>query len=147
MYNINRSALVPYSAEQMFELVNNVEKYPEFLPWCGGSAVLEDHGDVTVASVTIAFKGVHKTFSTRNRLSPPEKLQLEMVDGPFSRLQGTWRFKALDTNACKISLDLDFDFSNRVVGAVIGPVFKKIADTMIDSFAKRAEELYGQRSV
>ena len=142
MYNINRSALVSYSDRQMFDLVNDVEDYKNFLPWCGGSEVLEEDENTKVASVTIAFKGIHKTFTTSNTLSRHAEIKLTMVDGPFSKLEGTWTFKALDENACKLSLDLDFDFSNRIVGAVIGPVFKIIADSMIDSFCKRAGEIY-----
>jgi ribosome-associated toxin RatA of RatAB toxin-antitoxin module len=142
MYNINRSALVSYSDQKMYELINDVDGYKKFLPWCGGSQVLEDNGDNRLASVTIAFKGVHKTFTTHNTLTPYSRIRLDMVDGPFSRLHGTWTFKALDANACKISLDLDFDFSNRLIGAVIGPVFKIIADSMLDSFIKRADEIY-----
>ena len=143
MYKINRSALVPYSAQQMYELVNDVDSYRDFLPWCGGSRTIEKTDDSSVASVDIAFKGVHKTFTTSNRLAPGESIHMAMVDGPFSALEGRWSFKELDENACKICLDLDFAFSNRVVGAVIGPVFKIIADSMLDSFVKRAEELYG----
>jgi len=143
MYNINRSALVPYSSEKMFDLVNDVEDYKNFLSWCGGSEVLEHSEQASIASVTIAFKGIHKTFTTSNTLSRPTEIQLAMVDGPFSKLEGTWTFKALDENACKLSLVLDFGFANRFVGAVIGPVFKIIADSMIDSFCKRAEEIYG----
>ena len=143
MYNINRSALVSYSAEKMFKLVNGVDDYQNFLPWCGGSKIIEESENASVASVTIAFKGVHKTFTTANELTRHSQIKLAMVDGPFSKLEGIWTFKALDENACKLSLDLDFDFSNRLVGAVIGPVFKIIADSMIDSFVKRAEVLYG----
>ena len=143
MYQINRSALVPYSDQKMYELINDVDDYKNFLPWCGGSRTIEKTENSSLASVDIAFKGVHKTFSTKNRLSPPASIEMEMVDGPFSMLKGRWSFKALDENACKIKLDLDFDFSNRIVGAVIGPVFKIIADSMIDSFTRRADELYG----
>lgn len=142
MYKITRSALVPYSDEQMFTLVNDVENYKNFLPWCGGSRMVEETEDSGIASIDIAFKGVHKSFTTRNVLSRHSGIEMAMVDGPFSTLQGRWTFKALDENACKICLDLDFDFSNRIIGAVIGPVFKIIADSMIESFCKRAEEIY-----
>jgi ribosome-associated toxin RatA of RatAB toxin-antitoxin module len=146
MYNINRSALVPYSSQKMFDLVNDVENYKNFLPWCGGSEVIEESEETSVASITIAFKGVHKTFTTANRLKYHTEIRIAMVDGPFSKLEGIWTFKALDENACKLSVDLDFDFSNRIVGAVIGPVFKIIADSMIDSFCKRAEQIYGKEA-
>jgi len=144
MYNINRSALVPYSAQQMFDLVNDIDHYKDFLPWCGGSKMIEEDETSSLASVTIAFKGVHKTFTTANKLIRPAEIKLELVDGPFSKLEGTWTFKQLDEHACKLSLDLDFDFSNRLVGAVIGPVFKIIANSMIESFVKQAEARYAK---
>ncbi|MEE9448202.1 MAG: type II toxin-antitoxin system RatA family toxin [Arenicellales bacterium] len=144
MYTINRSALIPYSDQMMFDLINDIEDYQNFLPWCGGSEVLEDTENTRTGSVEIAFKGINKTFTTCNTLSPPSEIALKMIDGPFSKLQGKWTFKALDENACKISLELEFDFANRIVGAVIGPVFKIIADSMLDSFCKRADSLYGQ---
>ena len=93
MYNISRSALVPYSDQKMFDLINDVDDYENFLPWCGGSKVLEDDKGRRVASVTIAFKGVHKTFTTQNTLDPYKQIKLEMVDGPFSKLSGSWRLK------------------------------------------------------
>ena len=142
MYNINRSALVAYSDQKMFDLINDVENYQEFLPWCGGSKIIEETNSTRTGAVTIAFKGVHKTFTTKNTLIPYKEIGMQMVDGPFSKLEGTWSFKKLDDDACKISLDLEFDFSNRLVGAVIGPVFKIIANSMLDSFIKRAEDLY-----
>jgi ribosome-associated toxin RatA of RatAB toxin-antitoxin module len=127
----------------MFDLVNDVDNYQNFLPWCGGSEVLKENENTRVASVTIAFKGIHKTFTTSNTSSPPTNINLKMVDGPFSKLEGTWSFKALGESACKLQLDLNFDFSNRIAGAVIGPVFKIIADSMVHSFCKRAEAIYG----
>lgn len=135
---------MPYSDQKMYDLINDVDGYKDFLPWCGASEIIKDDENTRVASVTIAFKGVHKTFTTRNTLSPHHEIKLDMVDGPFSQLQGKWQFKALEANACKITLQLDFDFSNKLVGAVIGPVFKIIADSMLDSFCKRAEHIYAQ---
>lgn len=143
MYRIERSALVPYSARQMFDLVNEVTRYPEFLPWCGGTELIEGSEERTKASITIAYRGVHKTFTTSNRIVPGERMDIELVDGPFSHLVGHWRFKPLDENACKISLELEFGFSNRVAGMVIGPVFRHIADSMVEAFCRRAGEVYG----
>lgn len=142
MYKINRSALVAFSDQKMFDLINDVENYQEFLPWCGGSKILDETSSTRTGAVTIAFKGVNKTFTTKNTLTPYKQIGMQMVDGPFSTLQGTWAFKKLDDDACKISLDLEFDFSNSLVGVVIGPVFKTIANSMLDSFIKRAESLY-----
>ena len=142
MYKIERSALIPFSVEQMYQLVNDVDSYQAFLPWCGGSEVLESGEDTMLASVTIDFKGVRKTFTTRNHLSPYSEVRLEMVDGPFSELAGYWRFQALDAQSSKIILELNFDFSNRLAGAVIGPVFKLIANSMVASFCAEAERRY-----
>ncbi|MEM7196642.1 MAG: type II toxin-antitoxin system RatA family toxin [Pseudomonadota bacterium] len=143
MYSVNRSALVMHSAKNMFDLVNDVGRYPEFLPWCGGSEVLSSDSDQMVASVTIAFKGIEKQFTTRNTLIQNEKTIVELVDGPFSDLSGEWRYTALSDTASKIELSLKFGFSNVLVGKVVGPIFHAIADSMVDSFCKRADQLYG----
>ena len=143
MYSVSRSALVKHSAKQMFDLVNDVEGYKEFLPWCGGSKFISRGDDEYVASVTIAFKGIHKTFTTRNRIETDVRTDMALVDGPFSNLTGFWEFRPLDEASSKIILELEFGFSNRVVGAVVGPVFNAIADSMVDSFCKRADQVYG----
>jgi ribosome-associated toxin RatA of RatAB toxin-antitoxin module len=142
MYKVERSALVMHSALNMFSLVNDVEHYSDFLPWCGGSRELSRTENEVIASITISFKGLKKEFTTRNQLIGHEKTVITLVDGPFSELSGFWEFIALEPNASKITLNLDFDFSNKVVGKVVGPVFKIIADSMIESFCKRADEIY-----
>ncbi len=142
MYTVDRSALVMHSAAQMFRLVNDVDRYAEFLPWCGGSRIVETYDDIAVASVDIAFKGIRKTFTTRNQLVENQRTNMTLVDGPFSELGGFWAFKALSPEASRISLELQFDFSSRIVGSVVGPVFKLIADSMVDSFCKRADQIY-----
>lgn len=145
MNTIHRSAIVNHSAQQMFNLINDVENYKHFLPWCGDSALIQDNKDERIASVTIAFKGIHKTFTTRNTLKPYQSISLGLIDGPFSNLQGIWRFKTLDKNACKVTLNLEFDFSNRVVGMVIEPVFTLIANSMLDSFVSQADKYYASK--
>lgn len=134
--------MVLHSAEQMFELVNDVDSYMEFLPWCGRSEVVQRDGNVMVASVEIAFKGIRKTFTTRNTMLANESTELQLVDGPFSELTGCWRFEAISPEACNISLDLDFRFANKLVGAMVGPVFKIIVDSMVDCFCQRADQIY-----
>ena len=131
-----------HSARKMFDLVNDVESYSTFLPWCGGSEEISRNENEVVASVTIAFKGINKTFTTRNELVGHEKTVLSLVDGPFSELSGYWQFTELDENASKVALSLEFDFSNKMVGTVVGPIFKIIADSMVDSFCKRADQIY-----
>lgn len=142
MYKVERSALVMHSAAQMYELVNDVNRYQEFLPWCGGSRVLDQNQDEYTASVDIAFKGVRKTFTTRNRVIPDQRTDLTLLDGPFSDLSGFWAFKEVSPEASRISLELNFGFSSKVVEAVLGPVFRIIADSMVDSFSKRADQVY-----
>lgn len=142
MYSINRFALVNFSAQQMYQLINDVDAYHEFLPWCGGSEVIEQSDESMTAAVTISFKGVNKTFTTLNTLTPYTEVAMQLKDGLFSELSGAWEFNSLNGDACKISLTLEFGFANRLVGAVIGPVFSKIANSMVESFCERAEEVY-----
>ena len=142
MYKISRSALVMHSTERMFELVNDVDRYSEFLPWCGASEVIDRSDNIAVASVQIAFKGVKKTFTTRNQMIPCARTNMTLVDGPFSELSGAWEFKEISPTASRISLELEFGFSNRLVQAVVGPVFRGIADSLVDAFCKRADQIY-----
>jgi ribosome-associated toxin RatA of RatAB toxin-antitoxin module len=143
---IRKSALVPYSAEEMYALVADIEAYGRFLPWCGGARIVAREADSVTAAIDIAYHGVRKTFTTRNRLEPGRRMELQLVNGPFKFLQGHWRFEALEERACKVALDLDFEFSNRLLALAVGPVFSQIANGLVDSFRKRAEEIYGKRS-
>ena len=146
MSRIQRSALVPYSAEEMYQLVADIPSYGDFLPWCGGARILEQDGDEITAQVDICYKAVNKSFTTVNQLDYAKQITMALKEGPFSKLHGTWRFIKLDDKASKIELDLEFDFSNRLAGAVIGPVFSVIANGMVDAFHQRATELYGRRT-
>ena len=145
MDSINRSALVPYTPHEMFVLVTDVGAYPLFMPWCSGTEVLSHEGDEMVARIDFAVASVSKSFTTRNRHQPDAEVSMELVDGPFSQLQGRWQFEALGEQGCKISLSLEYDFSSKMVGMVVGPVFSQIANSMVDAFQKRAAEVYGQR--
>ncbi|MEH6455114.1 MAG: type II toxin-antitoxin system RatA family toxin [Cocleimonas sp.] len=142
MAQVNKSALVPFSAEQMYKLVDDVPSYQDFLPWCGGSEEVSREEDVVVASVTIAKGSVNKTFTTKNTSFDKQKIHMELVEGPFKELVGYWSFKELKENACKVTLELDYEFSNRLLGMVVGPVFNQIANAMVDSFVDRAKEVY-----
>lgn len=139
---VEKSALVPYSARQMYDLVNDIPAYAEFLPWCRRSWVDETHDDGLTASVEIARGAVHKTFTTRNHNVEGESIEMKLIEGPFRHLHGTWHFQALDEKACKVVLDMDFDFSNTVVRMAFGPVFTQIVDKLVDSFCKRASDVY-----
>lgn len=143
MTTITRSALVPYSDQQMFDLVADVDRYPEFLPWCGGARVISQEEGRQLATVTIAFKGIRQSFSTENTLESPSRIVLALRDGPFSRLDGEWRFKALRPDACRIDFVLDYEMRSGLLAKLLGPIFGQIAQTMVDAFVKRAAALSG----
>ncbi|MGL5286077.1 Ribosome association toxin PasT (RatA) of the RatAB toxin-antitoxin module [Aeromonas sp. RU39B] len=143
MPRINRSALVMFSAEQMFTLVNDVKAYPQFLPGCVGSRVHEQGDDYMTASVDVAKAGIAKTFTTRNSLEGNHRIHMQLVDGPFSRLMGWWTFTPLDVDACKVEFELDFEFTNRLVEMAFGQVFRDLVNAMVNAFTLRAKEVYG----
>ncbi|TXH74152.1 MAG: type II toxin-antitoxin system RatA family toxin [Thiothrix sp.] len=143
MAHISRSALVPYSAEQMFVLVDAIRDYPQFLPWCRSSNELSRDQDEVKASIEIAKGAVNKSFTTLNRMQKNKVIEMSLVDGPFRHLHGFWRFDELKSGACKVSLDLDFEFSNKLVSLAIGPIFNQVANTLVDSFVARARQVYG----
>jgi ribosome-associated toxin RatA of RatAB toxin-antitoxin module len=143
MTTINRSALVPYTPEQMFALVDDVLGYPDFLPWCKSAQVISRDEDEVVASLELAKGNVKKSFTTRNRLQAGKMIEMRLVDGPFKHLQGFWRFDSLKENACKVSLDLEYEFSSKIVAMAVGPVFNQVANTLVDAFIERAREVHG----
>ncbi len=145
MTSIHKSALVPYSAHEMFQLVADIESYGGFLPWCSGARIVSREQDVVVAAIDVAYSGVRKTFTTQNRLNADKTMEMRLLSGPFSHLQGYWHFHALDERASKISLDLEFKFSNKMLNLTLGPVFTTITNSMVDSFQQRAVEVYGKR--
>lgn len=140
---VHKTVFLGYSAEQMYELVAKIDDYPKFLPWCGGVKVVDEAGDMVVARLTINFHGVNQSFTTRNHNTPPTQIAMKLVDGPFKNLDGTWSFKALRADACKVEFDLHYEFSSIILEQLIGPVFGMIANSMVDSFCKRAEAVYG----
>ena len=142
MTSITRSALVMHTAEQMFNLVNDVRRYPEFLSGCEKTHVIAEGDDFIEAELTISKAGVNQSFSTHNTLERPHRMEMKLLDGPFSRFHGIWHFDALSDEACKVSLDLDFETNNRVTGLAMAAVFKQVASMMVDSFVKRAAEIY-----
>jgi ribosome-associated toxin RatA of RatAB toxin-antitoxin module len=140
---VHKSVFLGYSAEQMFDLVAKVEDYPKFLPWCGGVEVKERGENTVVASLGIHYHGIRQSFTTSNVNAPSSSIKMRLVDGPFKTLDGTWTFKALREDACKIELDLHYEFSSIILEQLIGPVFGMIANSMVDCFCKRAETVYG----
>ena len=143
MPTINKSALVEFKPHEMFCIVDDVEKYSEFLPWCGASSVLSRSEDEVKASVEISHSGIKKTFTTLNRLQPGKIIEMQLINGPFKHLHGFWRFEPLGDKGCKVTLDLEYEFSSKLLGLAIGPVFTQIANTLVDAFCKRAESVYG----
>ncbi len=139
---VSKSALVPFSAAQMFKLVDDFESYPEFLPWCRSSHMISRSENEICGELEVARAGIRQTFSTRNKLIKNERVDIELIEGPFRKLQGGWKFTALREDACKIELVLDFEFSGRLINSAFGKVFGQIANTMVDAFCKRAEEVY-----
>ncbi|QCR35246.1 type II toxin-antitoxin system RatA family toxin [Nissabacter sp. SGAir0207] len=142
MPQINRSALVPFSAEQMYQLVNDVNSYPEFLPGCTGSRVLTQGPGEMMAAVDVAKAGISKTFTTRNLLSSNQSIKMHLVDGPFRKLMGGWHFTPLSPDACKIEFNLDFEFTNKLIELAFGRIFKELASSMVQAFTQRAKEVY-----
>jgi ribosome-associated toxin RatA of RatAB toxin-antitoxin module len=143
MHRISKSAIVPYSPQQMFELVNNIDDYSQFLNWCDSSSILNQSDDQITASVEINKGGIKQTFSTLNTLTPYKSIAMELVDGPFDELSGEWRFEPLGENAAKIHLDLQFKFKSMLIDMALSPVFKNIANSQLDSFVERAKYIYG----
>jgi len=142
---INKSALVPYTALEMYKLVDDIEAYPAFLPWCGGSEVIERDEDEVKASILLSRSGMKKTFTTLNRLQHGKMIEMRLVEGPFRHLEGFWRFETLSDTASKIMFDIEFEFSNKLLAMTVGPVFSQITNTMVDAFTTRAVEVYGKR--
>ena len=147
MTTITRSSLVLYSPDQMFDLVNDVEAYPSFLPWCSSSKIISKTDNVITASLDLAKGGVHHVFSTRNTLVQGESIDISLIDGPFQHLEGHWRFVMIgDNQGCRVQLDMDFEFSNRLISMALGPIFTQISGSLVDSFCKRAQEIYGNNN-
>lgn len=144
MHRIQRSAVVPYTPAQMYSLVDNVPAYSEFLPWCSGARELRRDKDVVEAAVDISKAGMHKTFTTQNRLQKDKMIEMRLLDGPFRHLHGFWRFDPLGESGCKVSLDLQFEFSSKLLGLTVGPVFNQIGNTLVDAFCQRAEVMFGK---
>lgn len=140
---VNKSVLVGHSAQQMFDLVDKIEHYPEFLPWCGGSEVKNREANTMVAAIHIDYMHIKQSFSTQNISTPPNLIKMQLLDGPFKQLDGEWRFKALNAEACKIEFMLHYEFSSKLLGTVLEPVFNYIANSFVEAFIQRAEQVYG----
>jgi len=154
MKHVKRSVLLWYSPREMYELVTAVEDYPAFLPWCAEAEVVEQHDDGMTARLTLAKGGLRHAFTTRNRHRSDTEVRVELVDGPFSELEGTWLFlpvarggsaRNAEASACRIEFDLRYAFANVALEALVSPVFDRVANTLVDSFVQRAEQVHGPR--
>jgi ribosome-associated toxin RatA of RatAB toxin-antitoxin module len=146
MKTVHKSVLIWYSAQEMFALVVDVASYPQFLPWCDRAAVLAQDDRGMKAEIGIAFGGIRQTFTTRNEHVPGREVRIHLIDGPFSQLEGDWKFSPLGDDkqrGCKVELALQYGFDNTALAALVGPVFDKIAGNLVDAFVKRAEQVYG----
>lgn len=154
MKQVRKTVLLWYSPREMYELVTHVERYPEFLPWCSAAEVLERHDDGMTAKLSLSYAGLRHAFTTRNSHETDRRVRMQLVDGPFSMLDGDWQFLPLnrpgappgaEPQACKIEFELRYAFSSFALEAVVSPVFDRIANTFVDTFVKRAEQVYGPR--
>ncbi len=143
MASVKKSALVPYPAACMFDLVYDVGSYPRFLPWCHAAVVISESEGQICARIEVSRLGIHQTFSTCNRFERDRKMNIDLLDGPFKKLTGGWTFVPLREDACKVELELDFEFSGRLIDKAFGAVFSHIANTLVDAFCKRADEVFG----
>lgn len=140
---ILRSALLPYPAQTLYDLVNDVARYPEFLPWCSATEVLEVSEVQMLARLVVAKGGLSQRFVTCNQLLSGQRIEMNLVEGPFTQLHGVWEFKTLGDKACKISLDLSFDYAGPLVRATLGPLFTQASNTLVDAFCQRVKQLNG----
>jgi len=142
MAQVEKTVLVGHSAQRMFDLVDMVELYPEFLPWCGGIDLIQRDEAVTVATLHIDYHRIKQNFTTENHKTYPSMMEIKLKDGPFRHLEGVWRFIPLSDDACKIEFRLNYEFSNAFLEKLIAPVFSHIANTFVDAFVERAEQVY-----
>ena len=143
MSTVGRSAIVNHSAQEMFSLVFDVDSYPSFLPWCDKASIAERTPGRTVATLRINFRGLKEEFTTENRDQPGEFIDMKLVSGPFRSLEGGWRFTPLSAGACKVELSLRYEFKSVILDKLVGKVFDEIANSLVDAFARRADQLFG----
>lgn len=142
--NIKRSALVAYSAEQMYRLVDDIESYPQFVPYCKSAEELSRNDEIVSARLEVAKSGIAKSFATKNTLTVGQCISMELLDGPFKYLKGDWRFTPLADNACKIELDLSFEFSSKLASVAFTSIFNQLIQSMVAAFTDRAAQVYGK---
>lgn len=143
MESINKSAVVSFSAEQMYALINDVESYPTFLPWCSAGVVHEHNPHYMKASVSLAVGGIKQTFTTENTLQPETRIDVQLLSGPFKQLHGYWLFEPAGEGLCRISFQMNFEYKNKIIKLAMNKIFQRIGDTLVASFIAQAQALYG----
>jgi len=146
MKRVARSAIVPHSAARLYALVEDIESYPRFLPWCVAAEVKSRNPGETLATLSFGVSGIRQSFTTRNANRPPEAIDLKLVEGPFRHFAAAWRFKPLGENACKVEFSMEFEFASRTLAVLLQPFFEHLADGMVDAFTRRADEIHAAES-
>lgn len=144
MTTIKKTVIAPYSAEQMFALVDTVEEYPQFLPWCSRAEVLRREGDILEAVLHMDYMKIRQHFGTRNHNTPGREIRMQLLNGPFKHLSGYWQFQPLGATGCKIRFELEYEFAGAILSKLIGPVFSHISNSLVSSFLKEAQRRYGR---
>jgi ribosome-associated toxin RatA of RatAB toxin-antitoxin module len=147
MGSISKTAVVPYTAEQMYDLVNDIEAYPEFLPWCTAASVRNRTETGLTASVSLATGRIKQTFTTENTMRPGRQIDVRLISGPFSYLNGSWRFEPAGANLCRIELDMNFEFRSKLLKLTLNPVFNQFINSLVSSFVNRAGKVHGQQQL
>jgi len=145
MTEISKAAVVPYTSEEMYVLVNDIESYPMFLPWCTAAKILSQQEDSLTAKLSMALGKIKQSFTTENTMQEGSRIDIRLIEGPFKHLSGYWRFIQEDKQSCNIHLHMHFEFKNRIIKQILGQAFYKVVDTMVDSFVQRAQQVYGSR--
>lgn len=143
MHHISKNAIVAYSCKQMYQLVNQIDDYPKFLNWCSQACILNQTDTQITASININQSAFNQSFTTINTLTPNKRIDMQLKEGPFKHLSGTWEFIPLGDNACKIELQLQFNFASKLIDIAISPIFTRIANTQLEAFIARAKQVYG----
>jgi len=144
MPSVVKNKIVSYTAKQMYDLVNDIESYSAFVPFCVSSEITQNNGDDELhASLAFSFAGFHKSFITFNRLRPHKMIEIRLVDGPFKHLEGFWSFEEINDTQCRVSLDMEFEFSSPILAITFGPMFNQITTQLVDTFCERAKKVYG----
>ena len=145
MTEISKTTVVPYTPEEMYVLVNDIESYPVFLPWCTAAKILSQQEESLTATLSLALGKIKQSFTTENTMQDGSRIDMQLIEGPFKHLSGYWRFIQEDEQSCYVQLHMHFEFKNKIIKHTLGKAFYKVMDTLVDSFVQRAQQIYGNR--